>query len=139
MITFHSEIDFELPEADKYTEWIIRVCKGEGVSPGDINYVFLDDESLREINVQFLGHDYYTDIITFELGESDEVSADIYISIERVRDNAVEYGVTFEDELRRVMVHGLLHCLGWKDKEPEDQQDMRDKESMAIEMFHVKH
>ena len=106
---------------------------------GPIAYIFCSDEELLNINKQHLDHDFYTDIITFQYQGRPEVSGDIYISVDRVRDNAETYKQPFKDELRRVMIHGILHLLGFEDATAKDKQDMRKRESELMEMFHVKH
>ena len=139
MIQFHSEIGFELPQADKYTNWINDVVVSLGSRIGELNYIFCSDEDLLNINKEHLGHNYYTDIITFPFATDPGLISDIYISIDRVRDNADNYNVEFEEELRRVMIHGVLHMLGFDDKDKEQRDQMRQGEEAALKMFHVKH
>ena len=139
MILFHPQTDFKLAHPDKYTEWIMDVVESCGKRIGELNYIFCTDEALLEMNQTFLDHDYYTDILTFPLDTNGSVSADIFISLDRVRENAREWNVGFDEELRRVMIHGVLHLLGWDDRTPEEEREMRRKEEEAIEMFHVKH
>ena len=116
MIDFNYEVDFELSDINYYSDWLSRVIVSESKLEGDLNYIFCDDEYLLGINQQYLNHDTYTDIITFGYCDGDTISGDIFISVERVKDNAQEYSVSFEEELHRVMVHGVLHLLGYKDK-----------------------
>ncbi|UMY66362.1 MULTISPECIES: rRNA maturation RNase YbeY [unclassified Flavobacterium] len=139
MITFNYESDFELTNESRYGDWISRVVQSEGKKEGEISYVFCDDAYLHEINVQYLQHDTLTDIISFDYSLGNEISGDIFISVERVQDNAVDFNVAFEEELLRVMAHGVLHYCGYKDKSPEDETLMRTKEEEKIAMFHVEH
>ncbi len=139
MISFNYELDFELPNEEVYSKWISDVILSENKSEGEINYIFCDDEYLLEINQQYLDHDTLTDIISFDYSMGNEIHGDVYISIERVKDNAIDFNVSFEDELKRVLVHGVLHYCGYKDKTESDEQLMRSKEDEKISMFHVKH
>jgi probable rRNA maturation factor len=138
MISFNYEIDFEIPEETIYTDWISCVILSENKSEGEINYIFCDDDYLVEINQQYLNHDTLTDIISFDYSLGNEIHGDIYISIERVRENAEEFKVSFEEELKRVMIHGVLHYCGYKDKSETDELLMRSKEDEKIKLFHVK-
>jgi probable rRNA maturation factor len=132
VITFNSETTFNLQNEAKTTTWIERVVVSEGFAIGEINYIFCDDAYLNHINKEFLKHDSFTDIISFDYSLGKQISGDIYISIERVLDNAEKYNVTFEDELRRVMIHGVLHYMGYKDKTTEEKKVMRLKENTTI-------
>ena len=138
MISFNYEIDFEILEETIYTDWISSVILSENKSEGEINYIFCDDDYLVEINQQYLNHDTLTDIISFDYSLGNEIHGDIYISIERVRENAEEFKVSFEEELKRVMIHGVLHYCGYKDKTESDELLMRSKEDEKIKLFHVK-
>ena len=138
MISFNYEIDYEIPEETIYTNWISSVLISENKSEGEINYIFCDDDYLLEINQQYLNHDTLTDIISFDYSLGNEIHGDIYISIERVRENAAEFKVSFEEELKRVMIHGILHYCGYKDKSESDEFLMRSKEDEKIKLFHVK-
>lgn len=138
MISFNYEIDYEISEETIYTNWISSVLISENKSEGEINYIFCDDEYLVEINQQYLNHDTLTDIISFDYSLGNEIHGDIYISIERVRENADEFKVSFEEELKRVMIHGILHYCGYKDKSESDEFLMRSKEDEKIKLFHVK-
>ena len=104
---------------------------------GKLDYVFCDDEYLAEINLQYLNHDTYTDVITFDYSEGEEIVGDIFISIERVRENATEREIAFDEELRRVMAHGVLHLLGFNDEEDAERAAMRAKEDEVLAKFHV--
>uniref|UniRef100_UPI0030DAA519 rRNA maturation RNase YbeY n=1 Tax=uncultured Planktosalinus sp. TaxID=1810935 RepID=UPI0030DAA519 len=107
----------------------------EGFKLGEISYVFCDDEYLHKLNIQYLNHDTLTDIISFDYTVDEEIIGDIYISIERVRENAKEFNSTFEDELARVIIHGVLHLLGYKDKTELEKLEMRQKEDSAVQYF----
>ncbi len=139
MISFNYEIDFALENEELYTEWIESIIESEGKILGEINYIFCDDEYLHQINVQYLDHDTLTDIISFDYTEGEIISGDIFLSIERVQDNANDFKVPFDAELKRVMAHGVLHYCGYKDKSEADEQLMRSKEEEKMQMFHVKH
>ncbi|MDG1571501.1 rRNA maturation RNase YbeY [Robiginitalea sp. M366] len=139
MIDYHSKTDFALTDTDKYTEWIITIIREYEREPGQIQYVFLDDEELLAMNQEYLKHDYYTDIITFDYSAGDDVTGDIFISVDRVKDNARDYRVDFKDELRRVMIHGILHLLGMQDSTDAERNKMRKAEDAAMKLFHVKH
>lgn len=137
MINFNYETDFILNNEVFYSDWILKVVQSENKSLGEINYVFCDDEYLHKINMEYLQHDTLTDIISFDYTVGNEISGDIFVSIERVRDNANDFKVSFEDELKRVLIHGILHYCGYKDKSEEDEDLMRSKEDEKISMFHV--
>lgn len=137
MVIFNYETDFQLENESKYEDWIDSIIESEDKEPGEINYIFCDDDYLLEINKQYLDHDTLTDIISFDYCIGDLISGDIFISIDRVKDNAQEYDVSFNNELLRVMSHGILHYCGYKDKTQEEQLLMRTKEQEKINMFHV--
>ena len=139
MISFNYELDFKLEEESQYSDWISKVIISENRNEGDINYIFCDDNYLIEINKQHLNHDTLTDIISFDYSIGNVLQGDVFISIERVRENAVDFDVSFEEELKRVLVHGVLHYCGYKDKDEEDEKRMRQKEEEKMKMFHVKH
>ncbi|MEO5777247.1 MAG: rRNA maturation RNase YbeY [Flavobacterium sp.] len=139
MISFNYELDFKLENESIYSDWLSKVISSEMKSEGDINYVFCDDDYLIEINQQYLDHDTLTDIISFDYSVGNELHGDVFISVERVRENAVDFNVDFEEELKRVLVHGVLHYCGYKDKSEEDEKLMRQKEEEKMKMFHVKH
>ncbi len=139
MITFNYETDFELTNEAQYSEWLSEVIISESKNEGEINYIFCNDEYLLEINQKYLDHDTLTDIISFDYTIGNELHGDIFISIERVKENAEDFKVSFEEELKRVMAHGVLHYCGYKDKSAEDEVLMRSKEEEKIKMFHVKH
>ena len=137
MISFNYETDFELVNEEAFENWIIDIVDSEASAVGEINYVFCDDEYLHKINVEYLNHDTLTDIISFDYTVGNLIQGDIFISIERVKDNANDFKVSFEEELKRVMAHGVLHYCGYKDKTGADAELMRQKEEEKIKLFHV--
>ena len=139
MIDFVYNTDFKLANKEVFSRWLISVANEEGFLIDTLVFLFVDDNEILEMNKKFLKHDYYTDVITFGDLKDKKISGDIAISIERVLDNSKTYGVEFEEELKRVMVHGLLHIMGYNDKESNDKLVMSEKEKKAIKMFHVKH
>ncbi|MUP45125.1 rRNA maturation RNase YbeY [Gramella sp. BOM4] len=136
-INFFAENSFELKEESAYRNWVERVIESEDKYQGDINFIFCDDEYLHEINVQYLSHDTYTDIISFDNSIGTTLHGDIFISTERVAENASEFGTDFDKELKRVMIHGVLHFCGYKDKTESEKELMRRKEEEKMELFHV--
>jgi probable rRNA maturation factor len=131
-INFHLETeDFTLEKEDERARWLMDVCQKEEKELAVLNYIFCSDEYLLDINRKYLDHDYYTDIISFPL-KKDPIEGDIFISVDRVRENALKYGVAFDLELARVMVHGLLHFMGYDDHSEEDVKIMREKENEYI-------
>ena len=139
MIAYHYLTDFNIEHPSEYTDWILKCLDGFGSAAGPIEYIFCSDDKLLEINQQHLNHDYYTDIITFQYGEGPEISGDIYISVDRIKENAETFKEPFERELKRVMIHGILHLLGFRDGSEQEKRDMRRREDELLEMFHVKH
>ena len=139
MISFNYETDFELENEAQYEGWISRIIASEGFDEGEINYIFCDDQYLHKINVEYLDHDTLTDVISFDYKVGNILQGDIFISIERVQDNAIDFNVSFEDELKRVLSHGVLHYCGYKDKSPKDVALMRSKEEEKMQMFHVEY
>jgi rRNA maturation RNase YbeY len=134
-IVFHKEAEFKLKESGRLKHWIKTVIEKEKRVPGNINYIFVDDKSLLKINLEYLNHNTYTDIITFDYTEGKEVSGDIYISVERIAENAEKFEVSFEEELKRVMIHGVLHLCGYRDKSKADAALMRKKENSSLRLF----
>ncbi|WP_254563137.1 rRNA maturation RNase YbeY [Dyadobacter diqingensis] len=133
---FSEEIDFKLPFPLKTSKWIKTISKSEGYDLGDLNYIFCSDEYLLEINKQYLDHDYYTDIITFDNSEEEgKIEGDIYVSVDRVKENAEEFGADFETEMRRVLIHGLLHLMDYTDTSDELKTQMRAKEDECLLFF----
>lgn len=139
MISFNYETNFELENEAQYEDWISRIIESEGFNEGEINYIFCDDEYLHKINVEYLDHDTLTDIISFDYSVGNVLQGDIFVSVERVKDNANDFNVSFEEELKRVLSHGVLHYCGYKDKSPKDEALMRSKEEEKMQMFHVEH
>ena len=139
MISFNYETDFELENESHYEDWISRIIDSEGFDEGEINYIFCDDEYLHIINLEYLDHDTLTDIISFDYTVGNLIQGDIFISIERVKDNASDFNASFDEELKRVLSHGILHYCGYKDKSPKDEALMRSKEDAKMQMFHVEH
>ncbi|MBJ6368460.1 rRNA maturation RNase YbeY [Snuella sedimenti] len=135
MINFNYETAFRLKEEDRISAWISGVIDSEGFKEDEVNYIFCDDEYLHKINVEFLNHDTLTDIISFDYTVGKIIQGDVFISIERVVENANDFEVPFDEELRRVMVHGVLHYCGYKDKSDEDASLMRDKENHYLNAF----
>ena len=121
--------------------WYSNVCQVEGMQLGDVSVVYCSDEHLLQMNKEYLQHDYYTDIITFDYTEDDVVSGDLFISVDRVEENANEFDAPFQDELHRVCIHGLLHLCGYKDKSDKEEELMRSKENemLMLRKFHVEH
>ena len=138
MIDYHYEGKFHLEDGNKYTSWIKNVLESENAQLGELSYIFCTDEYLMELNQKYLEHNSYTDIITVDYSEKDIISGEIYISVDRVRENALHFNEEFNKELQRVMAHGVLHLLGYKDKTEKEREEMRTKENEKIKMFHVK-
>ncbi|MFH6997874.1 rRNA maturation RNase YbeY [Flavobacterium sp. FlaQc-57] len=137
MINFNYETEFTLDNEQAFADWLSAVIVSEGKNEGEINYIFCDDEYLHKINVEYLDHDTLTDIISFDYTVGNELNGDIFVSVERVEDNAKDFDVSFEEELKRVLAHGILHYCGYKDKSDADADLMRSKEDEKISMFHV--
>lgn len=137
MISFNYESDFKLELEPVYEKWIQQIIISENKTEGEINFIFCDDEYLLDINQRYLDHDYYTDIISFDYSLANELHGDVFISTDRVMENASTFNVSFQNELLRVMAHGILHYCGYKDKLESDSQEMRLKENEKIAMFHV--
>ena len=137
MINFNYETDFNLDNEETVCNWLSKVITSENKKEGEINYIFCDDDYLHKINLEYLNHDTLTDIISFDYSLGSELHGDIFVSVERVQDNAKDFNVSFEEELRRVLVHGLLHYCGYKDKDEADALLMRSKENEKLTMFHV--
>jgi len=137
MINFNYETDFTLENEEAIAAWLTNVIASENKKEGEINYIFCDDEYLHKINLEYLNHDTLTDIISFDYTMGNELSGDIFVSVERVKDNAKDFNVVFEEELKRVLVHGVLHYCGYKDKGEAEELLMRSKEDEKIALFHV--
>lgn len=132
MISFNYETDFKLKNEKDISTWISATIISENRKEGDLNYVFCSDDYLHRINVDFLNHDTLTDIISFDYSVGKELHGDIYISVERVAENAKDFKVSFDEELARVMIHGILHYCGYKDKSMEEAKVMRSKEDFYL-------
>lgn len=133
-ILFHSECDFTLSKQETRSGWIINSIINESKRVGQLSFIFCTDEYLLDKNVQFLDHDAYTDIITFDYCEGDIISGDVFVSVERVIENANAFGEDFEDELDRVLIHGVLHLAGYQDKNKEEINTMREKEDFYLSL-----
>ena len=139
MIDFHYETDFSIDNESKFADWVSRIVLSEDKAYAQLDFIFCDDEYLLKINQDYLDHDTYTDIITFPYEDMNGIAGDIFISVDRVKENASDFGVEFDLELKRVMAHGLLHLLGFGDKSEEEASQMRLKEDEKIKLFHVEH
>lgn len=132
MILFTSQTAYRLSSLRVLKRWLKEIIEAHHFRVGNISYVFMSDDDLLKLNNDYLNHNYYTDILTFDYSSDNVISSDIFISIDRVRENANKYKVTFSQELLRVMVHGILHILGFKDKTHEEKQKMRKLEDIYI-------
>lgn len=132
MISFNYETKFQLENETDISKWISSVISSEKFKEGDINYVFCDDDYLLKLNIKFLNHNTLTDIISFDDTIGKILQGDIFISVERVKENAENFNVSFQEELNRVMVHGILHYCGYKDKTKTDSKTIRSKENFYI-------
>lgn len=132
MIRFFSETKFHFSDKRKAKAWLKTLASQHGTVAGEINFIFVDDAYLLDINKSYLDHDDYTDIITFDYRENNILNSDIYISVERIAENARSMNIDFIDELHRVMAHGVLHLIGFKDKSPSDKAEMRTQEENAL-------
>src|SRR5690606_7448512 len=139
MIEFHFKSEFLMNNKSDYSDWISRILESEGFSLGQLDYIFCTDQALLEINKEYLGHDTLTDIISFDYSTGKVLSGDIFISTERVAENAKTFAVSFDNELLRVMSHVLLHLMGYGDKAEDEVLEMRRKEEEKIQLFHVEH
>jgi len=137
MIEFISKNDFIIENPVKYKAWIKKIIQSENKELGEIIYTFCDDKFLDELNQQYLNHTDFTDIISFDSTIGNIISGEIFISIERVKENAIKYKVDFQEELLRVMAHGILHYCGYKDFTEEEIAEMREKENEKTKLFHV--
>ena len=134
-IQFSFQTNYTLKSRTKIKQWIKQVIEAKGKKTGNITYIFCDDEYLLEVNKQYLQHDYYTDVITFDYVENDLISGDIFISTDRVRENALAFGSSETEELHRVIIHGALHLLGLKDKNEKEASQMRQAENEALKLL----
>ncbi|KXO00653.1 rRNA maturation factor [Aequorivita aquimaris] len=133
MIEFNYLTDFRCENESNLKDWILNIINSEGREEGDIIYIFCDDKYLHKLNIEFLNHDTLTDIISFDYGMDKQINGEIYISIERVLENSVDFKTKFEDELHRVMIHGILHFCGYKDKSDNEEKLMRKKEDESLQ------
>lgn len=133
---FYEDTDFLLNQIDNYKSWLLSIIDHYSIELEGLNYIFCSDDYLLQINKEYLQHDYYTDIITFVNSES-PLQTDIFISIDRIRDNAQSMGIPFLSEIHRVMVHGILHCAGFDDKTDDQKAEMRSLESRFISLNNV--
>lgn len=132
---FEEDINFTLSNEDYISNWIKTIVEKEGFLLQELNFIFCSDEYLYQMNIDYLNHDTYTDIITFDNSEEDkQIEGDVFISIDRVKDNAASIESSFEDELDRVIIHGVLHLMGLKDKTPEEEKEMREKEEACLSL-----
>ena len=137
MIEYHYENDFILKDPNKIRIWIEDVIKKEKRTVGDITYIFCDDDYLLERNKEFLDHNTLTDIITFNYCIDNNISSDIMISIDRVKENSTTFENSFNEELKRVMIHGILHLIGYNDKSDKEKELMREKENFYLNIFYI--
>lgn len=131
---FNQDIEFKLKGKLINNQWLKLVAESEIRRIGDINIIFCSDNYILDVNMKYLGHDYFTDIITFDYCEKDKLNGDLFISIDSVRENALHYGTEFETELNRVMVHGILHLIGYDDHSKKDIKIMREKEDYYLSL-----
>ena len=135
-ISFHNEgIRFELKDKIKHKKWIRKWLESNQFHPGEISYVFTSNEQLRLMNQEFLNHNYFTDVITFDYTSGKKISGDVFISLDQVKSNADFYGVSVKDEQRRVMIHGVLHLMGFSDETDDEKETMRKKENEALHLW----
>lgn len=137
MIEYHYETEFQIGNQIKFTDWISRVVASEDGSVKQLDYIFCSDSYLLEVNKKYLNHDTLTDIITFDYSDGKRIGGDLFISIDRVKENAKIFKSEFEKELLRVMAHGVLHLFGYRDKTEVEKDQMRSKEDEKIKLFHV--
>ncbi|MFD1062596.1 rRNA maturation RNase YbeY [Winogradskyella litorisediminis] len=135
MISFNYETDFKLQDEIAKRQWISDLIEEENCREGEINYIFCSDDYLHKINIDFLNHDTLTDIISFDYSVGKKLHGDIFISVDRVEENAKDFGVSFDNEMSRVMAHGVLHYCGYKDKTDADQKVMTSKEDYYLKKF----
>ena len=136
MVSYYFEdTDFKLKARTKIKMWLKLVAESEVFTLGNVSVIFCSDNYILDINQRFLQHDYFTDIITFDYSEDGKISGDLFISIDSVRENSFEYGTDFEDELHRVIVHGVLHLIGYDDHTDEDIKMMRAKENYYLSLY----
>lgn len=135
MIEFNYEIDFKLHNESALKAWLETCIRDRGFKTGEINYIFCNDDDLLKLNVEFLKHDTLTDIISFDYSLGKLIGGDIYISVERVRENAKQFSQQSENEMNRVMIHGILHYMGYKDKSEKERLEMREQEENCLKLL----
>ena len=131
---FSEDTDFKLGDQENTSKWVKNCIQKEGLKTGELSFIFTSDLYILKINKEYLDHNYFTDIITFDYREEDVINGDIFISIDRVRENAETLSLTFQEELHRVIIHGVLHIIGFKDKTPEEELLMRSKEDFYLSL-----
>jgi probable rRNA maturation factor len=135
-IRFHSEqIKFNIGEKSRHKNWISTCIDIHGKKPGAINFIFTSNVQILHINMEYLNHNYFTDVISFDYTEKERISGDIFISVDQVKANAEHFHTEFTDELRRVMIHGVLHLIGFRDDSKADKEVMRQKENEALNLW----
>lgn len=133
---FEEDVTFKLPQKTSIKTWIKKVVQEEGARLHELNFIFCSDPYLKQVNVEYLDHDYFTDIITFDNSEEEGIlEGDIFISIDRVQDNSQQFSTSFDTELRRVIIHGVLHLIGYGDKSNDEQTLMRQKEDQYVSLY----
>jgi len=137
-VEFVYNTDFKIKNETEIISWISSFCKVEGFFIDSLVFAFFNDDDLKDLNIRFLNHDFYTDVISFDESINSLIKGNIAISVDRVKDNANTFSSLFDDELKRVIIHGVLHLMGFNDKTDEEKSLIREKEDSAIEMFHVK-
>lgn len=135
MILFNYETDFKLEDEEQIRNWITNCIESYDFTEGELNYIFCDDDYLLNLNIEFLNHDTLTDIISFDYTLGKLVSGDVFISIERVRENAKKFDQRVENELNRVLIHGVLHYMGFKDKSDSEKEVMRNEEDKCLKFL----
>ncbi|TAJ11229.1 rRNA maturation RNase YbeY [Marinilabiliaceae bacterium JC017] len=132
---FSEDVDFPAINNEEVNKWLVKVIEGNNRTTGDISIIFCSDCYLLRINQEYLKHDYYTDIITFNYCEKEVISGDLFISIDTVQSNSEKYNVTFQSELHRVIVHGILHLIGFNDKTEMESKEMRNAENQSLSLY----
>ena len=136
-ISYHAEdISFPKIKRREITNWIKEIASDYNKRVGEISYIFCSDEKILQINQQYLNHDYYTDIITFDYSEENTISGDLFLSLDTIKSNSEKYHVDYQQEMYRVIIHGILHLCGLKDKTPEEEKIMRDSENRALTILY---
>lgn len=137
-ISFNAEdVEFELNNPNNVSLWVLETIENEGFEVGFLDFIFCSDDYLLNLNITHLQHDTYTDIITFNYNEKNTISGDIFISIDRIKENANTFATSFTEELYRVIIHGVLHLIDYNDKTPEEQQKMRQKENDCLKQIKI--